>query len=565
MRLVPVDDDVSGGLSPSLYRVWVWVLPFSQRRAIGLDLGRGASARRRSCSPRGEGTGRVATRCRAAKRDAAVLGVHGRVSYQRGRATGDPELPGERGRRRLGSDGDPSQKGMAVVCGRRMAGDYGQSGQCCRGRHCAIRTNLPAAEPGLVSAMRAQDLLDSCRVPDSGRFRPQRGASLGQQPALVRGRASGRSGRQPAPPLGADLLGQRLRRTIYCPAWQPVEPGQIALEQRDLDARPRCSGRPPAAAARPLRSGYAVPSTSSGGSRWKMPASSARVRSLGTVIPISRCETATREIAARSASSCWVQPSRQRSRAMRWPSVSPAGLSSVRHRRTAGPARRALAAAPGPRPPSAAPASGSRSTAASPAASRALRRVADQQIDLGRPHEALVQHDVIAASPARRGRRRSRQNSRTVWVSPVARRSRPARSCWSISHMRAHVVRRPAPVALRRRGCPARSSRSSPSLIRATPSVILRVDELQAAARRLVVEQDAGDGVQAVALAVVDGDPVAVHLRHAVRAARVERRRLALRHLADLAEHLATTTPGRSGCPGRRCGWRPAGGSRRAP
>src|SRR4051812_46806753 len=52
-----------------------------------------------------------------ATRNAAVLGVHGRVGYQRGRAAGDPMLPGERGRRRLGSDSGPSQKGMALVCG----------------------------------------------------------------------------------------------------------------------------------------------------------------------------------------------------------------------------------------------------------------------------------------------------------------------------------------------------------------------------------------------------------------------------------------------------------------
>ena len=63
--------------------------------------------------------------------------------------------------------------------------------------------------------------------------------------------------------------------------------------------------------------------------------------------------------------------------------------------------------------------------------------------------------------------------------------------------------------------------------------------ELLAAARALVVEEDAGDGEQAVALAVVDGDVVAVGLGHAVGAARVEGRDLGLRHLADLAEHLA--------------------------
>ena len=44
--------------------------------------------------------------------------------------------------------------------------------------------------------------------------------------------------------------------------------------------------------------------------------------------------------------------------------------------------------------------------------------------------------------------------------------------------------------------------------------------------------------MELVALAVVDGDPVAVDLGHAVGAARVERRRLALGDLLHLAEHL---------------------------
>src|SRR5579863_3624596 len=64
-------------------------------------------------------------------------------------------------------------------------------------------------------------------------------------------------------------------------------------------------------------------------------------------------------------------------------------------------------------------------------------------------------------------------------------------------------------------------------------------DELEAAPLRLVVEEDAGDRVQAEAFAIVDGDPVAVHLRDAVRAPRVERRELVLRRLLHLAEHLA--------------------------
>ena len=49
-------------------------------------------------------------------------------------------------------------------------------------------------------------------------------------------------------------------------------------------------------------------------------------------------------------------------------------------------------------------------------------------------------------------------------------------------------------------------------------------DERLAAARRLVIEEDAVDGEEAVGLAIVDRHPVRVDLRHAVRAARIERR-----------------------------------------
>ena len=63
-------------------------------------------------------------------------------------------------------------------------------------------------------------------------------------------------------------------------------------------------------------------------------------------------------------------------------------------------------------------------------------------------------------------------------------------------------------------------------------------DEGLAAQRRFVVEQDAVAGVQAVGLAIIDGDPVGVNLGGAVGRARVERRGLALRNLLNLAEHL---------------------------
>ncbi len=64
-------------------------------------------------------------------------------------------------------------------------------------------------------------------------------------------------------------------------------------------------------------------------------------------------------------------------------------------------------------------------------------------------------------------------------------------------------------------------------------------DEGRAAPRRLVVEEDPVHRVHPVRLAVVARDPVAEHLRDAVRAARMERRRLGLRRLGHLAEHLA--------------------------
>src|SRR5262249_28602415 len=64
-------------------------------------------------------------------------------------------------------------------------------------------------------------------------------------------------------------------------------------------------------------------------------------------------------------------------------------------------------------------------------------------------------------------------------------------------------------------------------------------DELQAAARRFVVEENARAGEQAVTFAIVQGDVVAVDLGDAVGAARVKRGGLALGRLEDLAEHLA--------------------------
>ena len=102
---------------------------------------------------------------------------------------------------------------------------------------------------------------------------------------------------------------------------------------------------------------------------------------------------------------------------------------------------------------------------------------------------------------------------------------------------RLDVVLRVAPVA------PRVEVAEVEPLLQAVPDAPDRARDLArheglAAARRLVVEQDAVDGEEAVRLAVVDRHPVGVDLRGGVRAARVERRRLVLGHLLRAAEHL---------------------------
>ena len=99
--------------------------------------------------------------------------------------------------------------------------------------------------------------------------------------------------------------------------------------------------------------------------------------------------------------------------------------------------------------------------------------------------------------------------------------------------------RRRSPSRGARRGCRATSVSASPSLMRATPSVTLRVTNSRPRRGDSWLNSMPGHGEQVVALAVVDRDVVREHLRHAVRAARIERRQLGLRHLAHLAEHLA--------------------------
>ncbi len=67
----------------------------------------------------------------------------------------------------------------------------------------------------------------------------------------------------------------------------------------------------------------------------------------------------------------------------------------------------------------------------------------------------------------------------------------------------------------------------------------LACDELSATPWAFMVEQDAGNAVHVVAFTIVHRDPVAIDLGHPIRATRIERRLLALRHSLHFAEHLA--------------------------
>src|SRR6266496_1115338 len=110
-------------------------------------------------------------------------------------------------------------------------------------------------------------------------------------------------------------------------------------------------------------------------------------------MPISRWETATREIAIRSASSCWVQPALVRRRAIRAPSRST--LIRSAWLRTSG--QGALLLDAKERQVGLDHALNERREVDRrlPAEAIAgLGRVANQQIDLGRAHETLILNDM---------------------------------------------------------------------------------------------------------------------------------------------------------------------------
>ena len=123
--------------------------------------------------------------------------------------------------------------------------------------------------------------------------------------------------------------------------------------------------------------------------------------------------------------------------------------------------------------------------------------------------------------------------------------------------------RRRSPSRAARRGCRAAAVSASPSLMRATPSVTLRVTNSRPRRGDSWLKRMPEHGEQVVALAVVDRDVVAEHLRHAVGAARVERRQSRSAAPRAPCRTSRSTTPGRSGSSGRR--WRIASSTRVTP
>ena len=85
-------------------------------------------------------------------------------------------------------------------------------------------------------------------------------------------------------------------------------------------------------------------------------------------------------------------------------------------------------------------------------------------------------------------------------------------------------------------------------------------DEGLAAARGLVVEEDAVAGIHAVGLAVVHGDPVGIHLGHRIGRARVERRGFRSAGFPERGRRARRWMPDRNGWffPARGNGWPPA-------
>ena len=237
-------------------------------------------------------------------------------------------------------------------------------------------------------------------------------------------------------------------------------------------------------------------------------------------------------------------PCRASSRQSHWPANPPAPVTSARFSQSTCSRRRRRRYAPGAVPREVRvhhhPHELAEVHLRRPSRAHALAfdESATSSLDLGRPHEARSSCTNVVASRGRRYENAASHSCCTDHVWPVPIDVVVGLVLLQHAPHRVDVVAGESPVA-------ARLEVAEPQLLRASELDArdgvgdLARHELESAARALVVEQDAAHGEQAERLAVVHRDPVPVHLRHAVRGARIERRRLALRRLHHLAEHLA--------------------------
>jgi len=165
-----------------------------------------------------------------------------------------------------------------------------------------------------------------------------------------------------------------------------------------------------------------------------------------------------------------------------------------------------------------------------------FRRIAEQDVDVGRPHEARVDRDVFLHVQADE---LESQLAKIPHAGATAGRDDVVVRLRLLQHQPhgLDIVAGVAPVAFRVQ-VPQRQLVLQAELDADDTVGDLAGDELDATQRRFMVEQDAARRMQAVALAVIHRQPVGVEFCHRIRRARVEWRLFALDRLLNETEHL---------------------------
>ncbi len=177
-----------------------------------------------------------------------------------------------------------------------------------------------------------------------------------------------------------------------------------------------------------------------------------------------------------------------------------------------------------------------------------LGGVADEEVDLGGPEELLVDDDVVLVAETEVLERDGGELTDAVGLAGADDVVVGFGLLEHVPH-RGDVVAGEAPVSFGVE-VPQRQRVDLAQLDAGRAVGDLAGHELEAASGALVVEQDARAGVQVVALAVVDRDPVPVDLRHAVRDCGDETAWIRSGAPRRPCRTSRCSTPDRSGCRG---------------